>query len=187
MIKSKLNMSKFESVDKTFSFKTANLIGISLMIPIFIIGIMLYYSIYSKGLYDCNYTYVFIGSILGLILHEFVHGFVWHLYCQEKWKSIKFGIDKKTLSPYANCTEVLPINSYRMGTIGPFLITGLLPYIIGLTLNNPTILFTSILLMCSACGDFIILFTILKEKRSSLVLDHPTLCGCIVYREKEEQ
>jgi hypothetical protein len=184
MIKSKLDINKFEIVDKTFSLKKANIIGSLLVIPMFIVFFQIYLSIYPNGNLTPNLVYIFICLILGILLHEFVHGFVWHLYCQEKWKNIKFGFDKKTLSPYTNCNEILPIANYRLGTICPLLITGVLPYIIGLVLNNATMVHVGILLICAAIGDIMILLTIFKEKESSLVIDHPTLCGCTVYREK---
>lgn len=184
MIKSKLKVNNFEIVDKTFSLKKANIIGIIVIIPMFIVFFLIYNSLYSNYGVSVNFFYVIMVVVLGIIAHEFIHGFVWQFYCEEKWKNIKFGFDKKTLSPITSCSEVLPINGYRLGTISPFLITGALPYIIGLTLNNATLVYASILLMCSAAGDFMILFTIMKEKSSSLVIDHETLCGCTVYRKK---
>ncbi|MHC1682296.1 MAG: DUF3267 domain-containing protein [Clostridiaceae bacterium] len=184
MMKSKLDVNKFEIIDKTFSLKKANIIGIIILIPMFITFFLIYHSLYSNKVDSYNILHAVIIVILGIIAHEFIHGFVWHFYCEEKWKNIKFGFDKKTLSPITSCSEVLPINGYRLGTLSPFLITGVLPYIIGLTLNNATLVYASILLMCSAAGDFMILFTIMKEKGSSLVIDHETLCGCTVYRKK---
>lgn len=185
MIKSKLDMSKFEAVDKTFSLEKANLMGTLIVIPLLTVLFLIYYFIYPKRISNYNLIYIFIDYILGIIAHEFVHGFVWHFNCEEKWESIKFGFDKKTFTPFTNCSEVLPINIYRLGAISPFLITGLLPYILGLALSNTTLIYASILLMGSAIGDFMILFTILKEKSTTFVIDHPTLCGCTIYREKE--
>ena len=35
-----------------------------------------------------------------------------------------------------------------------------------------------------AGGDYMILLILVKEKPSTLVKDHPTLAGCVVYRTR---
>ena len=64
---------------------------------------------------------------------------------------------------------------------------GLLPYVMGIILNNSTIVYSGILLMGAAVGDFMVLITILKEKKTCFVIDHPTLCGCIIYKFKNSK
>jgi len=137
MINSDLD-NNFNIVDKTFSMAKANIMSFFIIIPIYIIFSIIFNTVcgYEKL---SPYHMVLIGILLvmGLVLHEFFHGFVWHLFCNHKWKSIKFGINIKTFSPYAHCKEVLPINQYRLGTIAPAIITGVIPIHITQT-GHPT-------------------------------------------------
>lgn len=183
MIKEKLNIEDYVIEECAFSLKKANIIGGILMIPEAILLFLIYFFINEK-ITEPHVIYILPALIAGIIIHEFIHGFVWHLFCENKWKSIKFKIDKKTLCPYTVCREVIPISSYKIGVIMPGLITGLLPYIIGLILNNATIVYTGICLICTAIGDIMILFTLFNKNKKCLVQDHPTMCGCIVYTKK---
>jgi hypothetical protein len=126
-----------------------------------------------------------IGFLILTVLHELVHGFVWHLYCRNRWKSIKFGIEVKLLTPYCHCKELLFVWQYRLGTIAPLLITGILPYIISLILGNFILMAVSLLMIIGAGGDAAILLLLKNAKPYELISDHPKLCGCIVYHEKE--
>ncbi|GAA0077675.1 hypothetical protein UT300005_20530 [Clostridium sp. CTA-5] len=169
MLKYNINITKFEIVDKAFSYKKANIVGTLIMIPVFIISFIIYSSIYSGNAWNYNSKFIFLIFMLGIIIHEFIHAFTWNLFSKHKWKHIKFGIDKKSCCPYTHCNEILPINCYRIGVIAPFLLTGVLPFILGLKLQNTTIIYTSILLMCCSSGDFMILYTIYKEKNLHLL------------------
>jgi hypothetical protein len=70
--------------------------------------------------------------IAGLILHELIHGVTWKLAGRKPWSAIRFGIDRRTFSPYAHCAEPLPAGVYRLGTLLPGVLTGLVPALAGL-------------------------------------------------------
>ncbi|HCW54554.1 MAG TPA: hypothetical protein DG753_12650, partial [Clostridium sp.] len=185
LIQRKIHNDNYETIDKTFSFTKGNLFGIFIAIPLIILCVFIYHIIYDNTPKSQSLL-VIIGFIIGIFIHEFVHGFTWHIFCKEKWKNIKFEIDKRTLSPYATCSEILPINQYRLGALMPIIITGVLPYIIGLILNNSTIVYIGVFLISAGVGDLMILFNIMKEKSTSYCIDHPTLCGCTIYRRQNK-
>lgn len=172
----------YEMVDKTFSMMKANILGIFLVIPFLIFGPLVYNFVVGETS-QSNGLIIALGFIIGILVHEFVHGFTWHLYCKNKWESIRFGIDKNTLNPYTTCSEILPIKAYRLGAFMPFIVTGVIPYILGIIINNATIVYIGVILMAISIGDLMILFTIIKEKSTSYCCDHPNLCGCLVYRK----
>ena len=172
----------YQAFNKTFSFTKANILGIIFAIPVLILGPFIYGSV-QKNISNSNIIIMGIGFVAGIFIHEFIHGFTWHLFCKEKWKSIKFGIDKKSFCPYTTCTEILSINSYRLGAVMPLIITGVLPYIIGILINNSNMVYIGTIMIACAVGDLLILLTIVTEKSSSLCSDHPTSCGCVVYRK----
>src|SRR5512133_3431690 len=63
----------------------------------------------------------------GIVVHELIHAVSWTVFGRLPRSAIHFGIDKKTLSPYAHCKEPLAVNSYRLGTLMPGLLMGILP------------------------------------------------------------
>ncbi|CDM70153.1 putative membrane protein [Clostridium bornimense] len=179
-----LTKENYHPIDKTISFIKLNIYGMLITLIFCTIHIIIYNIIWNKKVLflDINLKTA-IGIILGIFLHEYIHGFVWHFFCEEKWKSIAFGFKLKSLTPYSTCNEALPIKRYKLGVIAPFLITGALPYILAVILNNSILLSISLFMTAGACGDLIILFLLRNEKKSSVVIDHPKLAGCIVYRK----
>ena len=132
------------------------------------------------------YIVLFVLTIIIFaIVHELVHGATWARYCKEGTKSIEYGFIKKFLSPYCHCNEVLEVKQYRRGVIMPFLVVGLLPYIISIATGSVFLMFVSICMMAGSAGDLLILFLLAPEKKGTLVYDHPTNCGSIVYRKAE--
>ena len=81
--------TNYDKVDKTFSLVKANIIGALLVIPFLFLGPMIYYSLVSE-VSQINSVFIFLCFIVGIPIHEFIHGFTWHLFCKNKWKSIKF-------------------------------------------------------------------------------------------------
>jgi len=124
--------------------------------------------------------------IIGIILHELIHGIVFARYAKNKYKSIKFGImpKEKLFSPYCHCKEILRIDHYKMAIIMPTIILGIIPAVISLIIGNIMLLFFGIVFICAGGGDILMLMKILKEKNSDLVYDLPDEAGFIVYREK---
>lgn len=177
-----LKDKQYEVSERTFSMKKANGLGIIMIIPIAAVLLFIYHRVMPSSL-EYSAVFVIAAFFAGIVVHEFIHGFVWHFSCEDKWKSIKFGIDKKTLSPYTACREVIPINAYKIGVIMPAVVTGVIPFIIGLVIKNASLAYVGILLICTAVGDMMILCTIFNADKNSFVEDHPTLCGCIVYKE----
>lgn len=114
-------------------------------------------------------------------MHEFVHGLVWKQFCVNGWKSINFGI--KSFSPYCHCSEILKVRHYRIGTLAPMIVTGIIPFIISMITGNVTLFEVSIFLILSAGGDLAILFTLRNVNKDDYVMDHENLCGCFVFRK----
>lgn len=191
VISETLIKEQYTKEDKTISMLKANILAIVIMAPIAIILFFFYTMIrgfpdlleYGLQGYFNELLMIIIGFLILSVLHELVHGFVWHLYCDKKWKSIQFGIVLKLLTPYCHCKELLNVQQYRLGTIAPLLVTGILPYIISLIFGNFILMAISIFMVIGAGGDVTILLLLMKEKSSAIICDHPSLCGCVLYRE----
>jgi small-conductance mechanosensitive channel len=176
---------KYVKEDKTISMLKANIYAVLIMLPAVAVMFVLYQFVYKSVELTAHLseTLIFLGCYLLLIVaHEWLHGLTAHFYCENKWKSIQFGV--KQLTPYCHCKELLKIWQYRKVAITPLIFTGILPYILALIWGSAFWMIISIFMVIGAGGDMMILFLLRKEKPDTVVCDHPTLCGCILYREK---
>jgi hypothetical protein len=133
-------MEKFSTVDKkndrTISFKQANYFGLIIAVPIVLIAALVYFKFWNESfiaLYNRETSsnwLLFLGILLVLIFfHELIHGITWRILCKSNHKKIKFGFHKKTLTPYTHINMPMELSRYRLGSIMPFLILGLIPLV----------------------------------------------------------
>lgn len=177
----------------------ANIFALFSMIPIVLIYGIPYYLIWSKNftlvsfreIIRNNYTGIFSGTfsillimILGIVVHELIHGITWARFTKNGHKSIKFGVLWKMLTPYCHCKEPLLVKHYIIGAIMPAIILGFLPAIYSILTGNIGFLIFGIFFTMAALGDFMIIYLLRKENRNSFVLDHPSEAGCFVYRKQ---
>ncbi len=125
--------------------------------------------------------YFFPIFAVGIVLHELIHGLSWMLGGQLPFAKMKFGFQRKTLTPYAHCTVPIQKSAYVFGTLMPALILGLFPFLLSLINGNGWIFIVSILFTFASAGDFLIVYLIRSVPWSALVEDHPKNAGCFVY------
>jgi hypothetical protein len=195
------NLENLEKEKLTIDLVKANLYGILVLIPIAIIYTTPFYLMWKERLSityfknqiaDLNlsrsaiyiYFSVIIILLLGIIVHELIHGITWSLYTKNGFKSIKFGILLKMLTPYCHCKEPLKVKHYMTGAIMPAIILGFIPAVLSIVLGSVFLLVFGIFFTMAAIGDFMIINLIRKESSNSMVLDHPSEAGCYIYRKK---
>lgn len=127
---------------------------------------------------------IFMSLIFGIIVHELIHGLTWMLFIKNGFRSIKFGILWKMLTPYCHCKEPLRLKHYVIGALMPSIILGFIPATVALVTGNFDWLAFGIVFIMAAAGDFMIVHSLRKENLNSFVLDHPTEGGCYVFREE---
>ena len=153
----------------------ANIISVLILAISSVIMIVCFMSIYDT--FQIDLSFKIIGWLIALIIiHEVIHGLTWSLFCEQKWKSIQFGIMWKLLTPYCCCLEVLPWKTYILGGLMPFFVLGVGGYILALWLGSGTVLILSILNVAGAAGDLIVAYRILKN-HDGVLLDLPKECG----------
>jgi len=195
-------MSKIDGYKKellTFDLMKANLYAIFSIIPVLILYgvpfVLLWRNTFSKvalksfiheftlGIWG-NFVSILLVMTIGIIAHELIHGITWAMYTKNGFKSIKFGVLWKVLTPYCHCSEPLKVKHYITGAIMPAIILGFLPFVYSLFTGNALWLFFGIFFTMSAVGDFLIVNLVRKEDMNSLVLDHPSEVGCYVFRKE---
>lgn len=126
---------------------------------------------------------IFFASLLiiaGALMHELIHALSWVAFTKKGIKSFKFGFSKTDFSPYIHCTEPLKISVYRIGTIMPGIILGLVPVILSLFTGKTMMFLFGVFFLWAASGDFMVLWLIRKLDKNLLVQDHPEKIGCMV-------
>jgi hypothetical protein len=118
--------------------------------------------------------------LLGIVIHELIHGISWMLFGHKHLSEIKFGFQWKTFTPYAHLKEPVEVNAYRLGAFLPGFILGILTYILSLILGDGNLFWFSLFHTSAAGGDWLILWLIRNVKAGMQVEDHPTNAGCYV-------
>lgn len=133
-----------------------------------------------------NFLSILAAITFGIILHELIHGITWAKFADKGFKSIRFGVLWKMMTPYCHCKEPLKVWQYILGGIMPAIILGLFPFLYSLFSGNVLWLIFSIFFTMAAVGDFFIINLLIKENKDDLVLDHPTEAGCYIFRKNEQ-
>lgn len=192
------DLENYKKEKLTINLMWANIFGLLILIPIVLIFGLPYYLLYNKEidfknimdglvLQDIAYggLYVFGAIILGIVVHELIHGITWARFAKNGFKSIKFGVLWKMLTPYCHCKEPLNVSQYMIGAIMPAIILGFIPSILAIFIGNLGLLIFGMFFTLAAGGDFLIINLIRKENKDDLVQDHPSEAGCYIYRKIE--
>ena len=172
--------------DLSVSLAKANLYGL-MILPLVALLFILYIGVWgSERFLDGSVVmfgklmYFMLILIIGIIIHELMHGVSWSYFGKKPLHAIKFGFHLKTLTPYAHCKEPLEVRAYRTGVIVPGFVLGILPSMIGIVTGNAWILVFGLLFTFASGGDLLVLWLIRKVKAEEFVQDHPTKAGCYV-------
>ena len=196
-------MQEFDNYKKeklTINLVWANVFGLLILIPIALIFGFPYYLLWHSNMEIKDFMdnllpqdaalgglSIFGILILGIIVHELIHGIVWSRFAKHGFKSIKFGVLWKMLTPYCHCKEPLKVKQYIWGAIAPAIILGFIPSVLAIWIGSFGMLVFGMFFTLAAAGDFLIINLIRKENKNDLVQDHPSEAGCYIYRKAEEK
>lgn len=187
-----------ENKEITFTAMEANMYALVFLLPVILILVAPYYFIWTEqftkdqitkyvlfkeGWDLVDWTVIISIVLAGIVIHELLHGLGWSFYAKNGWKSIKFGFMWSFLTPYCHCSEPLLMRPYRIGSMLPAIVLGIVPAIIAMATGNLGLMVFGFFFTFAAGGDFLILWLLRKEKPNTLVKDHPDRIGCIIYRE----
>jgi len=166
-----------------------------IMIPVIVLIAGVYIVIWGTGFDAINQYYdsleqerLFVRIIkgalipflvynLGILIHEGIHACCFVLFSKNKFKTVRFGLDKKNLVPYVHCKEAIPLRKYRIALLAPTLILGAIPMAFALLFGNPVIWIYSFMFLIAGAVDMLVFFISLKVPKHTLVQDHPERIG----------
>jgi len=168
-------------VEYTIDMGKVNLWVFIMIFPILLLFLLPFLLIWNFELLGLGRVilikYGFIIVLLGIVLHELLHGITWALFATKGFKSIRFGINWKWLAPYCHCKEPLKAKYYAIGGLMPLVVMGIIPVIIALVSGNAALLVFGIIFTWAAGGDIISVYMLRKFNRNCLVFDHPDKIG----------
>lgn len=123
----------------------------------------------------------FIGLLIaGIPIHEFLHGLVFGLFARGGYKSVKFGVDRSTYTPYCHCQAPIRVRYYRVGALLPLFVLGVAPFVVSLFNGSLGWWLYGYFYIIAAGGDLVALKMLKKLPGHKKVLDHPEKMGFYV-------
>lgn len=180
------NLDQYIKEKKTIDiYKASKLAVVLFFVALIIFGTPFYFIWQPAILFSSQGVLLFsLLLVIGIVLHELIHGLFLGLFAKEGFRSIKFGVIWEYLTPYCHCNEPLMIKHYITGAVMPAILLGLIPSIVSLFIGNLLWLILGAFFISAAAGDIMQIWILRKENMQSLVQDHPSEPGCFIYREK---
>ncbi len=168
--------------DLSISMARANIVVMFISIPVAILQFAIFSTMHGVEKMETTWSFMLLLAVvlLGVVVHELIHGIAWVLFGRKPFSAIKFGIQWKTLTPYAHLKEPVEVNAYRMGAFMPGFILGIFMYILSIALGDGNLFWFSLIHTSAAGGDWLILWLIRNVKAGMQVEDHPINAGCYV-------
>lgn len=179
------NFENYEKQKRTINLYAANGLALGITAGAALLFGIPYYLIWKHGisLPLPQILLLLLLFVVGIAVHELIHGFFFGLFAKNGFKSIRFGVMWQMLTPYCHCKEPLKIKHYFLGALMPALLLGIIPGVISLFNGNGLMLLFGILFTGAAAGDFMVVWMLRKEHPETYVQDHPSEAGCFVYRK----
>ncbi|WP_243385300.1 DUF3267 domain-containing protein [Bacillus kexueae] len=117
----------------------------------------------------------FLIGVFGFIfLHEFFHLLGFKLFGKVGLNDIKWGFNLKMMVAHTHAKKPIPVHAMKKALFLPFIPTGMLPLLIGLSINELGLSLLGAILISGCIGDFILYQKLRSFDNHSLVMDHPT-------------
>lgn len=120
-----------------------------------------------------------IGIFAGVAVHELIHGFTWMWATRSSFSHLRFGLLQGGV--YCHIDVPMSKRKYVVGALMPLLLLGVVPFLLSFATNSLWLMLFGAIFIGCAMGDVLIVWAIRKEPPDTLVYDHPSEPGCIVY------
>ena len=176
-------MDSLHGRDLSISLAAANVKSIVFALPPVLLVFGLYLLLWGRPHLSLTASRILLMValfLIGVVLHEAIHGLVWALRGTGSLSTIKFGMNFRALAPYAHATVPMKASAYRLGAFSPAFVLGVIPAVAGLASGNLLATLFGVLFLAAAAGDFLVLWLLRGVPPDALVMDHPTRAGCVV-------
>lgn len=182
----------YEPEQKTIKMLAANLWAVPLMVVVLVVGWVAMKGLYPSSSFGTEEPmrmamgclWFMLLLLLGIVVHELVHGITWLLLLHKDFSHLTFGL----MAGGAYCHIDVPMvkRQYVIGASMPLLLVGVVPWVSGIVTGSLLWMLVGGIFIGAATGDLMIVKAIHNEPADTLIYDHPTLPGCYVYHRKAE-
>lgn len=120
-----------------------------------------------------------IGIFAGVAVHELIHGFTWMWATRSGFSHLRFGLLQGGV--YCHIDVPMSKRKYVVGALMPLMLVGVVPFLLSFATHSLWLMLFGAIFIGCAMGDVLIVWAIRKEPPDTLVYDHPSEPGCIVY------
>ena len=167
---------------RTISMLAANIWAIGVLLAFMAIGWLLIISIHDPVDYR-NMLILILAILLAIVVHELIHGITWMTVTHSSFKHLSFGLLPGGV--YCHIDVPMKKRAYVVGALMPLMLLGVLPFIVSLFSGSVALMFFGATMIGTAMGDVLIVWAIRKESPDTMVYDHPTEPGCVLYHPSE--
>ena len=167
---------------RTIGMLKANIVAIVVMALLGVLGLMAMYAIwgdFSLG-NPWNGMLFIIGFWVGVAVHELIHGFTWMWVTHSSFRHLRFGLLRGGV--YCHIDVPMSKRKYVVGALMPLLLLGILPFLLSFATHSLWLMLFGVIFIGCAMGDVLIVWAIRHDSADTLVYDHPSEAGCVVYR-----
>lgn len=147
----------------------ANIFSLILLILMILITAALFFLMPSDEIdilisekFGFTFGIFFVIMILWMVLHEIIHGIAYQVM-GAKNKDIVFGASLENGVFYCKCKEYVNKKCIMTSLLAPFVLIGVVTYIIGFIINSPLLVILSIINISGASGDLMMFNFFLKQ------------------------
>ena len=169
---------------KTISMLKANIVALVAMGVFGFLGFMAMYAIWGGISLGSPWgsALFLLCIVLGIAVHELIHGFTWMYVTRSGFSHLRFGF----LPGGVYCHINVPMNKrkYVVGALMPLLLLGIIPFLLSFAIHSLWMMVFGAIFIACAMGDVMIVWAIRHEPSDTLIYDHPTEAGCVVYHKQ---
>ena len=174
-------MEGYETELRTIGMVKANIVAILVLVLLGLLGWVAMYAIWGGISFGRPWSAMLfcIGIFAGVAVHELIHGFTWMWVTRSSFSHLRFGL----LQGGVYCHIDVPMNKrkYVIGALMPLLLLGVLPFLLSFATHSLWLMLFGVIFIACAMGDVLIVWAIRHEPADTLIYDHPTEAGCLVY------
>lgn len=165
---------------RTIGMLKANLWAMGVMLAALIVGIPLILWLHG-GFEQMRFLGIILVLLLvvSIVVHELIHGFTWMALTHSSFKHLSFGLLPGGV--YCHIDVPMKKRAYVTGALMPLLLLGVVPYVVSLIAGWGLLMVFASIMIGAAMGDVLIVWAIRKDGPDTLVYDHPSEPGCLVY------
>ncbi len=123
--------------------------------------------------------------VIGVILHEAIHGLTASLFVKNGWQAVSFGFKREYLMPYCHIKEPVKVKHFILVGIMPAIILGIFPVLIATFNGNGILWIYGFVFTVSSNGDFIAIQLLMQYDKNAMVSDHPDQFGFTILDEND--